>query len=175
MLRRAGVVAVAAGSGVGRRQQQGQVALALALASASVRARGGGEMEGVRRLATGAAATDESKESKRGVTLTPRAMDRIKALRSAKQSPELRLRLAVEGGGCSGFSYKFSTTDAPLNADDVTFGDGGALCIDETSLGFVDGARIDFTEDLIRRSFEVVDNPQSESKCGCGASFSPKA
>jgi iron-sulfur cluster assembly accessory protein len=110
--------------------------------------------------------------TKPSVILTPRAQERITTLRRVKNDPSLLLRLTVESGGCSGFSYKFSMTSPPTAPDDVIL---NSMCVvDEISLGFVNGARIDFTEDLIRRSFEVVDNPNSETKCGCGASFAPK-
>jgi len=93
---------------------------------------------------------------------------------AGSNTKNLLLRLSVEGGGCSGFSYKFSMQkdDDPLDVDDVVF--NNMLVIDTTSLNFVKGAKVDFTEDLIRRSFEVLDNPQVETKCGCGTSFSPK-
>jgi len=91
----------------------------------------------------------------------------------ANPAQKLLLRLSVEGGGCSGFSYKFGMLgDSPDAKEDVVFSD--MLVVDTTSLDFVKGAKVDFTEDLIRRSFEVLDNPQVETKCGCGTSFSPK-
>jgi iron-sulfur cluster assembly accessory protein len=107
------------------------------------------------------------------IVLTDRAMERISALRKNGNAKDLLLRLSVEGGGCSGFSYKFSTaTEPPDAAEDVVF--NHMLVVDTTSLAFCQGSKVDFTEDLIRRSFEVLDNPQVETKCGCGTSFSPK-
>ena len=108
------------------------------------------------------------------VELTDRAKERILALRKQKNQPNLMLRLAVEGGGCSGFSYKFSTFDGEPEKEDLLVGGDPPLVIDPASLEFVKGSKVDFTEDLIRRSFEVVNNPQVDTKCGCGASFSPK-
>jgi len=108
------------------------------------------------------------------VELTDRAKERILALRKQKNQPNLNLRLAVEGGGCSGFSYKFSTFDGTPEKEDLLLGGDPPIVIDPDSLEFVKGAKIDFTEDLIRRSFEVVNNPQVETKCGCGTSFAPK-
>ncbi|XP_028914547.1 LOW QUALITY PROTEIN: iron-sulfur cluster assembly 2 homolog, mitochondrial [Ornithorhynchus anatinus] len=84
------------------------------------------------------------------------------------------LRLQVEGGGCSGFQYRFSL-DTVLNPDDRVFERGGArVCVDSDSLAFVKGAVVDFSRELIRSSFQVVDNPQAEQGCSCGTSFSVK-
>jgi iron-sulfur cluster assembly accessory protein len=110
-----------------------------------------------------------------GLELTERAKERIRVLREQRAKPNLHLRLAVEGGGCSGFSYKFSMFEGEPEKDDLLLGGEPPIVIDTDSLEFVKGSKIDFTEDLIRRSFEVVNNPQVETKCGCGSSFSPKA
>ncbi|KAJ6661303.1 hypothetical protein lerEdw1_015440 [Lerista edwardsae] len=84
------------------------------------------------------------------------------------------LRLQVEGGGCSGFQYKFSL-DTVINSDDRVFEQGGArVVVDSDSLNFVKGAMVDFNQELIRSSFQVVNNPQAELGCSCGSSFSVK-
>ncbi|XP_030070128.1 iron-sulfur cluster assembly 2 homolog, mitochondrial [Microcaecilia unicolor] len=84
------------------------------------------------------------------------------------------LRLQVEGGGCSGFQYKFSL-DTVINSDDRLFDQKGArVVVDSESLQFVKGATVDFCEELIRSSFQVVNNPQAEQGCSCGTSFSVK-
>jgi iron-sulfur cluster assembly accessory protein len=107
--------------------------------------------------------------------LTDQGAARILELKKSQNLPELRLRLAVEGGGCSGFQYLFDTTTEAAKEDDVVFRNGEAeLLVDAASMEFVKGSTIDFTEDLIRRAFEVVDNPNSEAGCGCGASFAFK-
>jgi len=127
----------------------------------------GGRLRFASQAAAAAATTTPD-----AVLLSERAKERIAQLRKARHADAL-LRLSVEGGGCSGFSYKFAMHEgAPVAGEDVVFDD--LLVVDATSLGFVKGAKVDFTEDLIRRSFEVVDNPQVETKCGCGTSFSPK-
>lgn len=84
------------------------------------------------------------------------------------------LRLQVEGGGCSGFQYKFSL-DTVINPDDRVFEQGGArVVVDSDSLAFVKGAQVDFSRELIRSSFQVLNNPQAQQGCSCGSSFSIK-
>jgi iron-sulfur cluster insertion protein len=105
------------------------------------------------------------------VSLTAAAARRIAALIAAEGNPALMLRLAVSGGGCSGFQYGFSFDDA-LNEDDRLFErDGVKLVVDETSLDLLVGAEVDFVEDLVGSSFQVR-NPNASSSCGCGSSFS---
>ncbi|MFM7084946.1 MAG: HesB/IscA family protein [Hyphomicrobium sp.] len=80
-------------------------------------------------------------------------------------------RVAVEGGGCSGFKYKFDLT-RDTNQDDIILETEGAkILIDRISLGFLTGSEIDFVDDLMGASFQIK-NPQAISSCGCGVSFS---
>jgi len=110
-------------------------------------------------------------EKERSVSLTSRAAARVKELRAQENLSQAFLRLAVSGGGCSGFQYGFSF-DETLQPDDRTFErDGVTLVIDETSLDLVKGAEIDFVEDMMGASFQVK-NPNAASSCGCGNSFS---
>ena len=105
------------------------------------------------------------------VSLTAAAARRIGALIAAEGNPGLMLRLAVSGGGCSGFQYGF-TFDDTRNEDDRVFErDGIKLVVDETSLDLLVGAEVDFVEDLVGSSFQVR-NPNASSSCGCGSSFS---
>ncbi|KAL7380548.1 hypothetical protein ABVT39_019538 [Epinephelus coioides] len=84
------------------------------------------------------------------------------------------LRIHVEGGGCSGFQYKFSV-DSNRNEDDRVFEQGGVgIIVDQDSLEFVKGATVDFSQELIRATFLVLKNPQADHGCSCGSSFSVK-
>lgn len=102
-------------------------------------------------------------------TLTPAAAKRI-TLIAAKQSRPAILRLAVEGGGCSGFQYKFDLADAAESDDSVSETDGVKLVVDPVSLDLIGGSVVDFVESLGGAAFKV-ENPQAAAGCGCGASF----
>ncbi len=104
------------------------------------------------------------------VTLSESAAKQINAI-MAKQADAKYLRVAVEGGGCSGFQYKFEFDDAPNDDDVVIARDGAEVLIDEISLGFLDGSEIDYTRELIGSAFKIH-NPNAVAACGCGTSFS---
>src|ERR1700749_4946792 len=104
------------------------------------------------------------------VTISARAAKRIAAILAAEAGPTI-LRLAVTGGGCSGYSYNFALDENRMD-DDLLLEEGGAkILIDPVSLDFLAGAEIDFTDDLMGQSFKV-NNPNATSSCGCGTSFS---
>jgi iron-sulfur cluster insertion protein len=103
--------------------------------------------------------------------LTENAARRINELITAENDPNLMLRVAVHGGGCSGFRYSFDF-DRAVNEDDHTFSrDGVSVVVDDVSLELLAGSQLEFVEDLIGSYFEVQ-NPNASSSCGCGASFS---
>jgi len=104
------------------------------------------------------------------VSLSANAAKQIKAI-MAKQGFDKYLRVAVEGGGCSGFQYKFDFADGP-NADDLVIErDGAKVVIDDMSLEFLGGSEIDYTDELIGSAFKIH-NPNATAGCGCGTSFS---
>jgi iron-sulfur cluster assembly accessory protein len=104
------------------------------------------------------------------MTLSPSAAARV-ALIAGKQGKPAILRLAVEGGGCSGFQYKFGLADAPEADDLVIERDGVRLLVDAVSLDLIAGSTVDYVESLGGAAFKV-ENPQAASGCGCGSSFS---
>lgn len=104
------------------------------------------------------------------IILTPSAANRVAAI-AAKQGKPAVLRLSVEGGGCSGFQYRFGLADAPEEGDTVAMQDGVTLVVDDISLDLVRGSAVDFVESLGGAAFQVT-NPNAASGCGCGSSFS---
>lgn len=104
------------------------------------------------------------------ITLAPNAARRVAAI-AAKQGKPALLRLSVEGGGCSGFQYRFGLADAPDSDDAVAETEGVRLVVDPVSLDLVAGCTVDFVESLGGASFQVS-NPNAASGCGCGSSFS---
>ena len=105
------------------------------------------------------------------ITITESAKSKILDLLAEEGNPDLKLRTFVQGGGCSGFSYGF-TFDEIMNEDDfeVPLGDSKVL-IDAMSMQYLQGASIDYKEDLQGSEFKIT-NPNAQSTCGCGSSFS---
>jgi iron-sulfur cluster insertion protein len=105
------------------------------------------------------------------LSITARAASRISKLMAEESTDGLMFRIAVSGGGCSGFQYGFSLDDNKL-ADDVLFErDGVKVVVDTTSLDLIRGGEVDFVEELVGSYFQVR-NPNATSTCGCGTSFS---
>jgi iron-sulfur cluster insertion protein len=104
------------------------------------------------------------------VTISARAAKKIAEILKAEGKPTM-VRLAVDGGGCSGFQYNFSL-DESRGADDLLIErDGAKVLIDAVSLDFLKGSEIDFADEMIGASFKV-NNPNAKMSCGCGTSFS---
>lgn len=99
------------------------------------------------------------------------AAQRVAVIASRQGKPGLMLRLAVDGGGCAGFQYRFGLEDAPAEGDTIVETGGVTMLVDPDSLPFVAGAEVDFVEKIGAAAFEVK-NPQAASGCGCGSSFS---
>jgi iron-sulfur cluster assembly accessory protein len=104
------------------------------------------------------------------VTLSEAAARRIRAIGEAEGRPVM-LRVAVEGGGCSGFQYQFDLVDETEDDDLVVERDGARALVDVVSLVLLKGSEIDFVEELVGAQFRVR-NPNAKSSCGCGVSFS---
>jgi iron-sulfur cluster assembly accessory protein len=103
------------------------------------------------------------------ITVSERAARRIGEILKG-EPPGTMLRVSVEGGGCSGFQYKFDMERSRANDDLVIDRDGATVLIDPVSINYMAGSEIDFVEDLIGASFKVK-NPKATASCGCGTSF----
>lgn len=104
------------------------------------------------------------------LTLTPRAAEQIRTIAVHDGTPPI-LRISVEGGGCSGFQYKFDLIDKADQGDLVIERDGASLVVDQMSLLYLAGAEVDFVDELVGAAFRV-NNPNAAASCGCGTSFS---
>jgi len=104
------------------------------------------------------------------ITLTDSCAKQINVLKQVDGQAGLMLRITVNGGGCQGFEYAFKP-ETEKNDDDVTFEkDSAVIIIDEISLPYLEGAEIDYVDDLIGAHFKI-NNPNATSSCGCGTSF----
>ena len=108
--------------------------------------------------------------SQQPVTLSPAAARRLHEIASA-EGRAVMLRVAVDGGGCSGFQYRFELVEAAEPEDTRVERDGAAALVDDVSLPFLAGSEIDFVDELVGAQFKVK-NPNAASSCGCGVSFS---
>lgn len=111
------------------------------------------------------------------IKVTASCIARLKQLSETK-GHTVALRVTVDGGGCSGFQYVFALERAPSTKskeDNYLTTEGACVIIDDLSLQYITGSKIDYVEELISASFRVTDNPNSEQSCGCGVSFSAKA
>jgi iron-sulfur cluster insertion protein len=104
--------------------------------------------------------------------LTETAVSKLQEIIREENNPNNKLRVFVQGGGCSGMQYGF-TFDEDINEDDFDFDYSGVkVLVDSMSMQYLTGATIDYREDLMGSSF-AIDNPNAETSCGCGSSFSP--
>lgn len=104
------------------------------------------------------------------ITLSQNAAKRIAAIVGADAGKQA-LRISVEGGGCSGFSYKFDLAEAINDDDNIIERDGARVLIDNMSAVYMEGSQIDFIDNLLGQSFQI-NNPNAVASCGCGTSFS---
>lgn len=105
------------------------------------------------------------------IELTDALVKRIKVLQDKQKQPELMLRIQVNGGGCQGFEYAFELTGTMEDDDEVFEKDGIKVLVDAVSFPYLNGAEIDYVDDLIGSHFKI-NNPNASSSCGCGTSFS---
>ena len=108
--------------------------------------------------------------SEPSITISPRAAQRIAELLSGEEAQAL-FRVSVEGGGCSGFQYRFDLVKERAPDDLLVERDGARVVVDPISLGFLQSAELDFVDDLIGAQYKV-NNPNVTAACGCGTSFS---
>jgi len=108
-----------------------------------------------------------------GATLgfTEAAANKVKALVEEEKNPDLKLRVSVDGGGCSGFQYGFAFDENVNDDDSVIEKNGATMLVDLTSMQYLNGSEVDYLEGLEGARF-VVNNPNAKSTCGCGSSFS---
>ena len=106
------------------------------------------------------------------ITITENATIKLKDILSEENNPDTKLRIFVQGGGCSGMQYGFTLDDAQ-NEDDFTLEESGvSILVDSMSMQYLTGAEIDYKDDLMGASFSIK-NPNAETTCGCGSSFNP--
>lgn len=104
------------------------------------------------------------------VTLTPTAAEAVQELLAKRELSDLALRVFVSGGGCSGFQYGMALEDNIRDTDIVTEQHGVKLVIDEISINYLDGATVDYVDEVMGSGFKI-ENPNAVSTCGCGSSF----
>ena len=105
------------------------------------------------------------------VQLTPQAVSKVKELLAAEQKSGFGLRVAIQGGGCSGFTYGLTFENTQRPTDEVIEVDGLKVYVDAMSQMYLQGVKIDYLETLQGAGFKI-DNPNSSGSCGCGSSFS---
>ncbi|MEO0635953.1 MAG: iron-sulfur cluster insertion protein ErpA [Pseudomonadota bacterium] len=104
------------------------------------------------------------------IEVSDAAAKRIASILAKEESSDA-LRVSVEGGGCSGFSYKYDLTDTQIDGDLIIEKSGAKVLIDPISIPYLEGSVIDFVDDLMGQSFQIR-NPNATASCGCGTSFS---
>ena len=106
------------------------------------------------------------------IKLTENATKQLQVILAEENNPALKLRIFVQGGGCSGMQYGF-TLDEVANEDDFTLAESGVnVLVDSVSMQYLTGAEIDYRDDLMGANFSIK-NPNAETTCGCGSSFNP--
>ncbi len=115
--------------------------------------------------------SQQAENTDTALTFTPAAAAKVAGMIEEEGKPELKLRVYIQGGGCSGFQYGFAFDDAINEGDEVVVTDGVTLVVDPMSMQYLEGAEVDYTEGLQGAQF-IVRNPNAATTCGCGSSFS---
>ncbi len=115
--------------------------------------------------------TEAATETEAPMIFTAAAASKVASLIEEEGNPELKLRIYIQGGGCSGFQYGFTFDEDEKEGDTSVVTDGVTLLIDPMSMQYLMGAEVDFTESLQGSQF-VIRNPNATTTCGCGSSFS---
>ncbi len=115
--------------------------------------------------------SEQSETSSTLITFTPAAAKKVGGMIKDEGNPNLKLRVYIQGGGCSGFQYGFSFDEEINEGDEVVVTDGVTLVVDPMSMQYLEGAEVDYVEGLQGAQF-VVRNPNATTTCGCGSSFS---
>lgn len=105
------------------------------------------------------------------ITMSDSAARKVKSLIEEEENDQLKLRVYITGGGCAGFSYGFSFDEDLKDGDTVVEKDGVTMAVDQLSIQYLAGSEVDYTEGLQGARF-VINNPNAETTCGCGSSFS---
>ena len=114
--------------------------------------------------------TETQDDNPSKLVITQKCVERLKKVMNKNEV----LRIEVEGGGCQGFNYKINLDDQ-INSDDETFEkDGIKVVVDNISLNYIKGSILDYSEELIRSSFKIINNPQADKGCSCGSLFTIK-
>ena len=106
------------------------------------------------------------------ITITDSAVEKLQDILAEENNPALKLRVFVQGGGCSGMQYGFTLDETQAEDDWNVESNGVTVLIDSMSGGYLQGATIDYRDDVMGSSFSIS-NPNAETTCGCGSSFSP--
>jgi len=107
------------------------------------------------------------------INITDRAAEQVHGLLEKQEKPNAMLRVFVSGGGCSGYSYGMTLEEEPMEGDQQFSINGVGVIIDPRSAQYLEGANIDFVDNMMGGGFKI-DNPNAASSCGCGSSFTPK-
>lgn len=113
----------------------------------------------------------ESEVASQIISMTDSAARKVKSLIEEEENDQLKLRVYITGGGCAGFSYGFSFDEEIKEGDTIVEKDGVTMLVDSLSIQYLAGSEVDYTEGLQGARF-VINNPNAETTCGCGSSFS---